>query len=197
MKRNQIWILLGGLILLAAVFLFVNFHLSFNKISESRNSVTTGMGGENLAAIQQRDNIMVIVEGQGGMVTALEKAMSAQISASGITNPVITEAVEPGNKNPVLLIKITTRDVFWTPVFASGNVQVLAGYVSNGEIELIQNLPLKSTNVSGAMTLMSGEYKLTGRSFGLISLPGYRQMLADAIASNIMENLKAIYKVPN
>ncbi len=196
MKRNRIWILLGGLILLTVLFSLANFHLSFSKNSVSRNSVTTGIGADMPAAVQQRDNIMVIVEGKGGMVTALEKALRSQISAGGIANPVITEAVEPGNKNPVLLVKIADKQVFWTPVYGSSNVQALVGYASNGDLELIQNLPLENTNLSGASIMMSGEYKLTGRSFGFISLPGYHRMLAQAIVASIMLDLQAIYS-PN
>ena len=164
MKRSRIWIILGGLVALAVLFLFVNFHLSFNQNRVSRNSVTTSIGEEQAAALQQRDNLLVIVEGKGGLVGALQQSARAQISAAGIINPVITEAVEPGNTNPVLLIKIAERNVFWTPVFGTSNVQVLAGFNSSGDLEKIQNLPLKSTNMNGANTMMSGEYKLKSSS---------------------------------
>jgi hypothetical protein len=195
MKIKPIWIAVGGVIILAALFLFRNFHLSFSNTFVNRNSVTTSMGNDQPEAILLRGNIMVIVEGEGGMVNALQKAVRTQISASGISNPVITEAVEPGNTNPVLLIKIASRKVFWTPFFGSSSVNIMAGYVSNGDISLIQELPLKATNADGTNILMSGDYKLTDRSFGFISLPGYRQSLAKALAGSIMEDLKAIYKV--
>lgn len=194
MKHSRIWIVLGGLIALSVLFLFVNFHISINTNYVDSGSYTTGIGGEKPAAVQQRENILVIVEGNGGLVKTLEKALYRQISTGGIANPVITEAVEPGNTNPVLRVKIADKQVLWTPVYSSSKVQVLAGYASNGDLEVIQNLPLKSTNVSGAEIMLSGEYKLTGTSFGFISLPGFRQMTANAIAGSILKDLKAIYQ---
>ena len=195
MKRNRKWIILGSLIILATLLLFVNFHLSVSKNNVSRNSVTSSTGEIRPETVQRRDPIILIVNGKNGMATAIQKAVSAQLSAEGIGSPIVSDTVEPANKSPILLIEIIERKVFWTPFYGTSSVHVLAGYVSNGDISQIQNLPVKSSNLDGVEILMSGDYKLTDKSFGIISLPAYRRSLAEAIVQSAMEDIRSIYQI--
>jgi hypothetical protein len=50
-------------------------------------------------------------------------------------------------------------------------------------------------NRDGPALNMWGEYKVSDRSWGLISRPGYHQILADYLAREIVTTLKDLYRV--
>jgi hypothetical protein len=50
-------------------------------------------------------------------------------------------------------------------------------------------------NRDGSALNMWGEYKVSDRSWGLISRPGYHQILAEHLAQQIITTLKDLYRV--
>ena len=81
------------------------------------------------------------------------------------------------------------------PFFINSRLIVQAGYSSSGDTPLLGKMPVSIDNSDGPAMMMYGEYKVTDRSWGLISRPGYYHMLADYLAQQIVATLKDLYRV--
>jgi hypothetical protein len=202
---------LGGLALLGAAFLFANFHAAVSS-TQDEHTITTTRGGEGLpGAMQQREKITIVVDGEGALAGALKKAVPAALGEAGLGEVELAQAVEAGYPNPVLVIQTESRGqstilsqnppvlqslpqrVFWTPFYASSRVTVRAGYASNGDATFLDRTSTVYIGEDGPVLNMSAELNISDRSWGLLSRRGYDDLLADYTAKQIVESVKNLY----
>jgi hypothetical protein len=85
--------------------------------------------------------------------------------------------------------------LLWTPFFATSRFTIQASYSSNGDTAVMGETPVTIDNQDGSILNMNCKYKINDCSWGLISRPGYHQILADYIARQIIAALKDLYRV--
>lgn len=191
MKNRRLWILLGSLGLIAAVFLLLDFRLSASSTQTERFIVTI-----KLPAPQLRDEkIRMVVTGDGSLARALQKALSEKMGEAGLSGIEVAGEIVPGYQRPVLVVKVGRPAPLWTPVFAMSQTPVQAGYASDGDTAFMDVIAATRTSKAkeNAANLYA-EFKINDRSLGLISRPGYERYLAEALAGEIVTALQELYK---
>jgi hypothetical protein len=193
LKNSRLWIFLGALVLLAAAFLLLNFHVAVSNTQVESNSGTASIGKELPDAMQQRDKITLAVVGQGPLVRSLQKAIEEEMDAAGLGDIELVPELDPAYDNPVMRIDVGKPGVTWTPFYATSQFSVAAGYGSNGDVTQISGPPHVFSSEEGPSVVMTAEFTVNGRSWGILSRPGYYQILADELARRISETMQNLY----
>jgi hypothetical protein len=195
MKYKLLWILLGGILLVSAAFLLLNFRVAASNTQSSKLIFTTNMKDNMPVSMRRKDKISIVLVGEGPLVGALQKALTNKMNEAGIEKFELVQALEPKYPNPVLVVKVGRQGPIWTPLFAVSQVSVHAGYASNGDSTFMEAAEKTHTSVAQKDAAnMYAEYEVNDRSLGLISRPGYHQFLADYLAQEIVAALKDLYK---
>ncbi|HLO15402.1 MAG TPA: hypothetical protein VK206_11265 [Anaerolineales bacterium] len=195
MKKWQLGILLGGIACSCAAFLLFDFRIAASNTSSEKNIATTRIGDRLPAAMQRREKINLVLIGEGPLITALQKAVEAKMNSAGIGDIELVEEIARIYQGPVLVLKVAKPSSFWTPFFATSQFTIEAGYSSNGDTNFMRQTPVTLQIRGDLALLMYGEYKVSDRSWGIISRPGYHQILADYLAREIVTTLKDLYRV--
>jgi hypothetical protein len=194
MRNWQKSFLLGGVALLCAAFLCLNFRIAASNTQSGKNITTTGMGDGLPDAMQSREKINLVLVGEGPLIAALPKALAVEMNNAGIGDIKLVQGTESRYQGPVLAVKVGRPGLLWTPFFAISRFTIQAGYSSIGEATFMGETPVIIDNRNGPALYMYGEYKVSDRSWGLISRPGYHQALADYLARQIVATLKDLYR---
>lgn len=193
MKNQQLWILLAGLTFFCAAFWSLNFRMINSNIESEKNVMTTSIGDGLPDAMQRREKINLALLGEGPLIAALQKAMAVEMDNAGIGDIDLVSGIEPKYQSPVLVIKVGRPGVLWTPFFATSQFTIQVSYSSIGDTTFMEGKPVNIGNQNGPALSMYGEYKVSDRSWGLISRPGYYQTLAESLARQIVTTLKELY----
>jgi hypothetical protein len=197
MKKLRLWMLLGGVVFLCAAFWFLNFRVAASNTQCEKSIITTGMGIEDGLpdSMSHREKINIILIGEDPLAAALEKALLIEMNNTGIGDIELVERIAPKFQSPVLIMKVDKTRLFWIPFFATSRFTIQAGYSSIGDTTFMEKTPITINNQDGPVLNMYGEYKVSDRSWGLMSRLGYRQILAGYLARQIVSTLKDLYKV--
>jgi hypothetical protein len=195
MNNKKVWIFLGALVILSAAFLFLNFRAAGSQTHTEKNMTTTSLGEGLPFAMQSREKISIALVGEGPLVSALQKALLAEIQNAGIGDIELVQGLEPTYPNPVLIVNVGKPGLFWTPFFATSRFSIQAGFASSGDTTFMSETPSTVDNSNGPVLNRYAEYKVIDRSWGLISRLGYHQLLADTLSHEIAAMLKELYQV--
>ena len=196
MKNKPLWILLGGIVLISAAFLLLNFRAAVSSTQTGKLITTMDLGDNMPVAMQRKDKISIVLVGEGPLVSALQKSLAEELDQAEIGEIELVGEPEPVYQNPVLLVKVGEPGPIWTPFFAMSRFSIHAGYASDGDSTFMEAVEATHTSVAKKdVANMYAEYELNDRSFGLISRRGYHQFLADYFAQEIVAALKDLYKV--
>jgi len=196
MKNKRLWILLGGILLIGAAFLLLDFRVAASNTQTGKLIFTTDMGDNMPIPMQQRDKINVVLVGEGPLVRALQKALTEQMDKAGLGEVDLVQELEPASQNPVLVVKVGKPGPIWTLFFAMSQFSVHAAYASDGDSTFIEGVEETHTSVAKKdVANMYAEYEVNDRSFGMVSRPVYHRFLADYLAQEIATALKDLYHV--
>jgi len=195
MKNWKIWIFLGSIASLLAAFLWLNFRIAASN-TKAEMHITTASIGEGLPySMQRRGKINLALIGEGPLIAALQNALVSEINKAGIGESELVRGIESKYPSPVLVIKLGSPKLLWTPFFATSQFTIQAGYSSVGNTAFVGETPVTIDNRDGPALNMYGEYEVRDSSWGLMSRPGYYQILADYVAQQIVSALKDLYGV--
>lgn len=193
--KKWLWALFASIALVCAAFWSLNFHIAASNTNSDRHVSTVGIGDGLPDAMQGREKINLVLVGEGPLIVALQKALAVEMKDAGIADLELMQGIKPRYQDPVLVVNVGRPGLFWTPFFATSQFTIQAGYSSSGDTTFMGETPVAVDNRDGPALNMYGEYKLSDRSWGLISRPGYHQALADYLAREIVTTLKDLYKV--
>ncbi len=194
MKNKRLWILLGGIVLISAAFLLLNFRLAVSNTQAAKLLFTTDLGDNMPVSMQRKDKISIVLVGEGPLVRALQKALTEKMDNAGIGEIELVQELEPVYQNPVLVVKVGRPDPIWTPLFATSQFSIHAGYASDGDSTFMEAIEKTHTSIGKKdVANMYAEFEVSDRSLGLISRQGYHLFLADYIAQEIVAALKDLY----
>lgn len=196
MKNKRLWILLGGLGLVSAAFLLLNFRVAVSNTQAEKLIFSMDMGDNMPVSMRQKEKISMVLVGEGPLVGALQKALTEEMDNAGMGEIEFLQELEPGYKHPVLIVKVGNPSPIWTPFFAMSQFSVHAGYASDGDSTFMDVAETTHTSVAKKDAAnMYAELEVNDRSLGLISRSGYHQFLADYLAQEIVAALKDLYHV--
>ncbi|HLO13978.1 MAG TPA: hypothetical protein VK206_04055 [Anaerolineales bacterium] len=198
MKDKRLWILLGGIALISAAFLPLNFRVAVSNTQTIPRIMTTELEGNYPDRLQRDDHISMVLVGEGPLVTALQKALTEQIDKVGMGQIELEQELEPKYPNPILVVKVGKSSPIWMPIFATSHFSIQAGYATNGDttfMEVLDKTQPYIRNPDPSVVNLYTEYEVSDRSVGLISRPGYHQYLADYLAQQIVQALKNLYNI--
>lgn len=195
--KKWLWVLLGAIGFFWAAFWYLDFRIAASSTQAEKNITTTGLGmGDGLPdAMQRRGKINLALVGEAPLIAALQKVLPVAMKDARIAELELVQGIEPKYQSPVLVVKVDSLNLLWTPFFATSQITIQAGYSSTGDTTLIGETPVTISNQNGPALAMYGEYKVSDRSWGLISRPGYHQHLANDLAKQIVATLKDLYRV--
>lgn len=194
MKNQKTLVILAAAALLTAAFLLFNFRAAFSNTQAQSNWATASSGDGLPEAMQQHAKITVLVTGEGPLVAILERSLAAEIRKAGLGEVELVDALDAQYPNPVLRVDLGNPGVLWTPVFGSSKFAVTAGFVSNGDTATIGAKPVLFDSTNGPAVNMFADFLVSDRSWGILSRPGYYQVLADSTARSIVEALGKLYQ---
>ena len=194
MKKTRIWLLSGVILVIVFAFLLLNFRAAVSNTQVNKMVSTTDLGEKLPATMQQKEKINVALVGEGPLVSVLQKTLIEKLDEAGIGEIELVQERQPVYQNPVLVVKVGKTGPIWTPIFATSQLSVHAGYASNGDSTFIETVEETHTTVGKPdVSIMYGEYDVRDRTFGLISRRGYYQYLGEYLAEEIVGTLKAMY----
>ncbi len=192
MKNKRFWILLGGIVLISAAFLLLNFRVAASNNQINTVVMTTKMEGNY--PDPQNDKISIALVGEGPLVGALQEALTEKMNKAGMGQIELVQERKPAYPNPILVVKVGRPGLIWTPFFAMSQFSIHAGFTSYGDATYVDAVEKTKTSVGKPANLYA-EYEGKDLSWGLISRPGYHQYLADYFAQQIVEALKNLYNM--
>ena len=198
MRHKRLWILLGGIVLISAAFLLLNFRVAESNTQAIQKIITTEAQGNYPDRLQRNDKISLALGGEGPLVSALQKALVETIDKAGMGQLELAQEPGPRYPNPVLVVNVERPSLIWTPFYAMSHFNIYAGYATNGDttfMELLDKTQPYIRNPDPSAVNLYTEYDGNDRSFGLISRLGYHQYLADYLAQEIVNALKNLYNI--
>ncbi|MGE5123347.1 MAG: WD40 repeat domain-containing protein, partial [Acidobacteriaceae bacterium] len=197
MKNKRLWIFTGVFALIIAGLLLLNFRLALSSTQVNKLVSSTSMGDNVPMPLQRKDTISVAVLGEGSLANAVKSSLKDKMDRAGIGLTELVEERVPVYQNPVLVVRVGKPGSFWTPLFATSQFSVHAGYASNGDSTFFEAVENTHTTIGKPDVVnMYAEYDIVDRSFGVLSRPGYHQYLADYVTEEIVTVLKDMYN-PN
>lgn len=182
---------------MGVAFWYLNFHIGASNTKSEKDITTASIGIEDGLpdTMRRGTSINLVLVGDDFLMAALQKALAAEMNDARLANIELVQGIAPKYQGPVLVVKVGSADLFLTPFFASSQLTIQAGYSSNGDTTVIEGTPVTISSEDGMTLNMYGEYRVSDRSWGLISRPGYYQILADYLAREIVTTLKDLYRV--
>ena len=198
MKDKRFWFLPGGILLISAAFLFLNFRLASSDTQVMQSINTTKIDGHYPERLGADDKISFILTGEGPLASALQNALPGEMDKAGVGKLELVHKIEPGHPNPALVVKVGRPDLVWTPFFATSRFSIQAGYATDGDMSFMETLDKTQPYISNpnpSVVDLYTEYDVSDRSFGLISRLGYQRYLATYLAGEIVNTLKNLYNI--
>ncbi len=192
MKKNFLgWIFLG-VVGLGALFFLISFRIISSRSALNSGVATSHPSHEASPAAFSQRAPQLVVEGDDPLSCALRKEIT-RMTKIGITPGQVnlTSAQDVVAQSPLLVVNLRRQSGFWTPVYSRTDLEVEAAYASNGDVSFRESEPTKFHSSEGqAVMQYEGHYQLTDISWGVMSLPGYRDYLAHQIAVDILTSLQ-------
>ncbi len=186
-----------GWVILGVAGLGILFFLVSFRIISSQSAVNSEVGASRQnteaspVALTQLAT-QLVVEGDDPLARAIRSEIM-RLGKNNKTPSQVNFASASGDtaQSPLLVVTLKQQSGFWTPVYAHTALEVEAAYASNGNVSFRESEPTQFHSAGDQPVLQyEGHYHLTDSSWGVMSLPGYRDYLAHQIAVTLITNLQ-------
>jgi hypothetical protein len=194
MRRLIIGIALLLFLLVVAAFLTLDFRVARSATTVEHRLATYRASDDLPASMQSGASIDLIVEGQSNFAQVLRQVLAQQLAASVIAGDVelLERAAQPTGQ-ATLLLTVEQESILWSPLFGRSRLVALLFFSSDDDLAWVAEVPRVVYAGDGPMVRGDGTFELADTSGGLLSLPGYRRLLAEQLATRIVEALEAVY----
>lgn len=182
-------LLAAALVVLALAFLLLPFRLAYSNTHLAANVGSGHTSGQP----EPFYPVAVWIEEKDSLSTLLRDRLVEKLAATGRFNPVVLDSDRPGPGDaPLLRVWISKPGLSWTPFYAQTRGEVRFGFSTySPDVSLVTGEPFLFTSKNGAEYLYAsrGEIELNDQTYGLVSLPGYWQWIADKTAQEIVARM--------
>ncbi len=188
------WILALALLLVAALFAFVDFRLAWSRTKIEHEGVTTAIDEGLPYLMRDRSNLALSVTGARSLNPALQKKVLAALRDTVSADVTLLPDIRLDAGRPYVMVRVLETKGFWTPLFATSRVVVQMGFGSNGSMgHVLSEHPPAYSNTDGPGIFAEAKYTLTDTSLGILSFPGYNSLLANEFAAKISAAVGDLY----
>jgi hypothetical protein len=178
------------------IFLLLDFHLLSGQANSSSQVSTYSFGLED-GPLPTNQTLVVYVNGSSGLENKLSKRLPDALRGNVLGNTIEVREGEPlPSEGSVLVIDLARFDQLWTPFLGQADIEYKVAYASDGEVDWIDEQSVDLTNASPTIRTR-GDYQMSARPYGLMSLMGFRTYLADRMAEQIAQSLQERLMAPN
>lgn len=192
-----------ALLVVVSSFAFVGFAAAEHRTDVQRQVATSSVGGTSMTV---PDAVSLYVVGSEPVRPQVERALATAFDARGIDVQVVAE-LEPVSDRPVLLVAVREFQLAYNPVTPSATATLGFEYAAEGNVtqfgldgdgafdaaiadERLRNGDRIPLVLDDQHTLFrGGEIHLTDGTRGVISWPGYRAHVLDALAETTVDGL--------
>jgi len=185
------WIILG-MAGLGVLFFLVSF-----RIISSQSAVNSEVGAyhQNTEASPVAFSQLatqLVVEGDDPLIRAIRVEITRLAKSEKTLGQVnLALATDEAAQSPLLVVTLKQQSGFWTPVYSRTTLQIEAAYASNGDVSFRENEPTQFHSAGDQpVRQYEGHYHLTDSSWGVMSLPGYRDYLAHQVAVTLLTSMQ-------
>jgi len=185
MRRIGVFWGLGFLVVLLTALLLTNFHLAS---SETQTNVTTASSRWPSGTSLPSQTVQYKVDGDSSLAEALRETLPQKLMNA---QPAADTAV------PQLIVRPDQVNINWTPLYGRAEIVVTAAFSSNGDFAFMETEPTHfqlnggENGGTGPVVQAATKISLTDKSIGLLSRPGYHQLLAGKLAEEINKAVQA------
>ena len=189
--------ILFALLVLAVVL--SSFYVLDFKVAQSETRTNSGVNACSTGdpQIDSQGRIYLYIEGDDSISKSLRKSLRAELEKAGMEVSV-SNAVEEKYDSQALLVNVSKHEGFFTPVYASSDLNILFFYTSTGE-DTKYFEQFKEGNVTVVFVntgsregekLIRGDIELQDSTKGIVSLKAYRKHLAEEAARQTVEQFQ-------
>ena len=196
MKKYGIGITLLVVALVVASFFMMSYHATSSQISQNSQVASSLSGGPEIQSkLIPQAVTNVVVAGSSRLDTALKADLVNLLPGVAALGEVkfVDPAGAPANA-PLLYIQVKEQNIRWTPVYSTAALQVVVAYADNGDVSFKDNEPTHFQSGGAGSLQFKGTYQLEDTSWGLMSLPGYNDYLAQNTAQTIVKSVQEQFK---
>ncbi len=188
-KLLMVILILAALVGLTALP-FINFRIIQSRLAQDSAVGASHAGVEAAPSPASMDTALYVGKGSS-FDRALEKALLHELQGQAIFGQVTLLSEPPtSSRSPLLVVEVARRDTFWTPVYATAELEVKAAYAMDGNISFHGTDPITFTRDENSFGVaLDGSYTCADVSKGLMTSSGYQSYLAEAVAKTIVESL--------
>lgn len=188
---RQLRITLLILIVVIVAFVFLDFHIAKSATNTSHNrSRANSSDSENY---QPAKSMLFIASAKNDPLSrSLAAAVFQQAKSSNYFSPILLNAIPTNDQYPALLVAVNEKSFFWTPFYALSSLKTefaFSNFSALSDISSEQALVLPADGEWPAIH-SSGDAIQQDRSFGLFSLPGYRNLVIQMAARTLLADLE-------
>lgn len=145
-----------------------------------------------------REPLRLYVAGEDTLSSALEKRLATLLGSGSTFRSVKLEGLPPSTAgDPGLMVEVSQRETFWTPVRATERLVVKITYSSNGDLSWRDDAVVRMENGGEPLRRIRGELHLEDSTNGLISLKGYDSYLGRYAAEQVSSVLSQAVENPS
>ncbi len=182
-------LLITGL-LLAVIFLALDFKTAFSSTTDDTQWITMNSGKGYAEGLP----LVILVQAPDNLVEPLRQALfnrMGTLAPFSTMELIETPASEPGSA--ALVVVVDRRTYIWTPVYAAANLSVRVAFASDGRVDWNRLGEIDTVMQASPEVRMSGDLEIRDRSLGLISRPGYRRYITGQISDKVIETIKTAF----
>ncbi len=188
---KQLRITLLILVVAIVAFVFLDFHFAKSATNTSHNrSRANSFVPENY---QPAKSMLFIASAKNDPLSrSLAAAVFHQAKSSNYFSPILLNTLPTNDQYPALLVAVKEESFFWTPFYALSSLKTefaFSNFSALSDIASEQTLVLPA-NGAGPDIHSSGDAMQQDRSFGIISLPGYRNLVIQMAAKTLLADLE-------
>ena len=196
MSRRQ-WFLVAValVVILVSGLLFLDLRLARSRTAGDRG-IGTYRGGDKLPPkMANAPVVSVAVEGDGAFAEAFRDALRAELWGNNphIGNVEMVDGAPDAAGDIYMRIEIVREEIVWTPVYARAEVETRMAFSSDGDVSWRVQKPVVMTGGEVPIVKADGQVGLADKSWGLLSLPGYRHLVAKALAAQYSEAVETVW----
>ncbi|WP_136718562.1 hypothetical protein [Halorientalis salina] len=197
-------------IMLVSSFAFVGFAAAEHRIDVDQQVATSSTNG---ATMLVPTTVSLYVVGPDPIRGQVEQALVSAFERRDIDVTVVTD-LEPTYDRPVLMVGVRDTQLAYNPVTPSATVSLGYEYAADGNVtqfgedgdsgfdgslvddRLLTGQPISHVLDDQNTLFRSGEIRLTDESRGIVSWPGYRAHVTDALGETTIASLFADATLP-
>jgi hypothetical protein len=141
-------------------------------------------------------NLALVVEGPDALADVIAETCRVAFSPrfSGVE---ILDEIPAQSEGAILVLEFTDAGLLWTPVYGRAQAfTVKAAYASQGEMDWRHESPVVLSSEEAPMIRSDGSVTISGRSWGLMTRPGFYQTVANPLATKLLSHLEDLYEIP-